>query len=120
VAGFPLYTDADIHGPLVDALVLRGWDVLRAIDAYPEGTDDPTHFARAIQEGRVLVSNDLDQLLAATGRAERAEPFPGLIYWKKEHQRSMTVSDFVAAFDEIAVEGAPFSGYPIRFIKLRR
>jgi hypothetical protein len=36
VAGrFPLYTDADIHGPVVDALKDHGWDVVRAIDTYP-------------------------------------------------------------------------------------
>lgn len=30
---FPLYTDADVNGPVVQALVDRGWDVVRAIDA---------------------------------------------------------------------------------------
>jgi hypothetical protein len=55
---FPLYTDADIHGPVVDALIDAGWDVLRAIDALPEGTPDPIHFERAAREGRVYVAND--------------------------------------------------------------
>ena len=27
---FPLYTDADIHGPVVKALVSADWDVVRA------------------------------------------------------------------------------------------
>lgn len=62
---FRLYTDADIHGPYVEALRRKGWDVTRAVDAYPEGTDDPIHFERAAREGRVLVSNDLDQLVIA-------------------------------------------------------
>jgi len=48
VAGrFPLYTDADIHGPVVAALRRAGWDVLRAVDAFPEGTQDLLHFERA-------------------------------------------------------------------------
>jgi hypothetical protein len=48
VAGrFPLYTDADVHGPLIEALILRGWDVLRAVDHCPEGTEDPVHFEEA-------------------------------------------------------------------------
>ena len=36
---FPLYTDADVYGPLVEMLVRRGWDVVRAVDAFPEGTE---------------------------------------------------------------------------------
>jgi len=48
VAGrFPLYTDADVHGPIVTGLVDRGWDVLRAVDAHPQGTDDEVHFETA-------------------------------------------------------------------------
>jgi hypothetical protein len=58
--------DADIHGPLVDALRARQWDVVRAIDLYPEGTLDDVHFARAAQDNRVLVTND---------RRIEAEPF---------------------------------------------
>jgi hypothetical protein len=59
VAGrFPLYTDADVHGPLVEALIRRGWDVLRAVDAFPEGTQDDLHFARAARLERVMVSCD--------------------------------------------------------------
>jgi hypothetical protein len=62
VAGrFPLYTDADVHGPLVDALIRVGWDVLRAVGAFPEGTDDDVHFERAVQLDRVMVSNVLPQ-----------------------------------------------------------
>jgi hypothetical protein len=47
-------TDACVNGHLVDALVQRGWDVIRAIDVYPERTPDPVVFERAAQEGRVL------------------------------------------------------------------
>ena len=41
---FPLYTDADVKGPLVKALVSRGWDIVRAVDVHPEKTNDPIHF----------------------------------------------------------------------------
>ena len=61
---FRIYTDADIHGPLVQALKRRSWDLVRAVDAYPEGQDDRTHFEHAAKEGRVLVSNDVDQIRA--------------------------------------------------------
>jgi hypothetical protein len=37
VAGrFPLYTDADVPGPIVAALVRHGWDVARAVDLYAQ------------------------------------------------------------------------------------
>ena len=62
---FPLYTDADVHGPIVTGLIDRGWDVLRAVDAHPQGTDDEVHFETAAKLGRVLVANDKDQLLIA-------------------------------------------------------
>jgi len=59
VAGrFPIYTDADVRGPLIKALRKLGWDIVRAIDLYPEKTVDPVHFERAVEMGRVLVSND--------------------------------------------------------------
>ena len=57
---FPLYTDTDIDGPVVRALRATAWGILRGIDAYPEKTSDRIHFVRAAQEGRVLVSNDID------------------------------------------------------------
>ena len=55
---FPLYTDADVRGSFIKALKNAGWDVLRAIDALPEGAQDLPHFERAAELGRVLVTND--------------------------------------------------------------
>jgi hypothetical protein len=62
VAGrFPIYADADVRGPLIKALTKAGWDVVRAIDLYPERSSDLTHFERAVAMGRILVTNDEDQ-----------------------------------------------------------
>ena len=47
---FPLYTDADIYGPLVDGLIDRGWDVARAVKTRPEGEDDIVHFTLAAEQ----------------------------------------------------------------------
>jgi hypothetical protein len=66
VAGrFRLYTDADVDGRVVKALVQAGWDIERGIDAYPERSLDPVHFEHAVSAGRVLVSNDSDMKLHA-------------------------------------------------------
>lgn len=62
---FPLYTDADIRGQLIEALKRKGWDVLRAVDVHPERTKDAVHFEEAAKRRRVLVSYDVDQVKIA-------------------------------------------------------
>lgn len=111
-----LYTDADVHGPLVDALVEVGWDVVRAIDVLPEGTDDDVHFAEAVRRERVLVSNDSDMKALAEIWVERGLEFPGLIWWPRSHYERMSVGDLLAAFEELGAVGEPCE-YPIRYIK---
>jgi predicted nuclease of predicted toxin-antitoxin system len=59
VAGrFPVLTDACVNEHFVRAVPERGWDVVRAIDLYPERTKDEVLFERAAAEGRVFVTND--------------------------------------------------------------
>lgn len=114
---FPLYTDADVHGPYVDGLVLNGWNVLRAIDAYAEKTPDLPHFERAVREGRVLVSNDLDHLAIAHEWLKVGRAFKGIVTWAKLDERKMSVGFIVRAFEELAKQDDPFSPYPIIRIK---
>jgi len=120
VAGrFRLYTDACVDGPVVEALVHAEWDVLRGVDVFPEGTDDPAHFTRAAQEGRVLVSNDIDMKLIAETSIVDGRPFLGLVWWPRKHYETMSPGDFVAAFEELAAQHDPFA-YPIVHIKPKR
>ena len=53
---FPLYTDADVKGAVIEALRQGGWDVVRAIEAFPEGTDDEVHFDYALRKKIVCSS----------------------------------------------------------------
>lgn len=118
---FRLYTDADINGPVVDALIDAGWDVLRAIDALPEGTLDGPHFKRAADEGRVYVANDRRIEPIAHAWLERGEEFRGLICWPRSHYARMSAGDFLEAFEELArQEEDPFRLYPIIHIKPKR
>jgi hypothetical protein len=119
VAGrFPLYTDADLYGPLVEGLRRAGWNLLRAIEAYPERTFDIVHFERAVREARVMVSNDRDVLEIAERWFEEGRPFPGLIFWaQKKHHRLISIAGFLEAFEELARKDAPFSPYPIVRLK---
>lgn len=116
---FRLYADANIHGPVIEGLFRRGWDLVRAVDAHPEGTDDDTHFARAAAEGRVVISNDVDMKTLAETWFEEKRPFAGLIWWPKEHHRHMRVGDFLEAFEELAAQDEPFRAYPVVHIKPR-
>lgn len=114
---FPLFTDACVNGYLVEALIQHGWDVVRAIDVYPERTPDPVVFARAAQDGRVFVSNDgpIERLALSwlgEGRSFR------MVYWPQEDYRLWTIGELRRAFDALAEEEDPFA-YPIRRLKLK-
>ena len=117
---FRLYTDTDVDGRVVKALVQAGWDIERGIDAYPERTLDPVHFEHAARAGRVLVSNDSDMKLHAESWAAEGRPFPGLVWWHRRHYRTMGPGEFVAAFEELAARDKPFADYPIAYIKPKR
>jgi hypothetical protein len=117
---FPLYTDADIHGPVVEALKQADWDVLRAIDALPEGTKDPIHFERAAQENRVLLTNDRRMEPIAHAWLAEGRAFRGLICWPRSHYALMSAGDFVEAFEELAGQDDPFQVYPIVHLRVRR
>jgi len=103
VAGhFPLYTDADIHQPLVQALRDRGWDIVRAVDLYPEGTEDEVHFERAAKENRVLVTNDRRIEAIANRWLEAGRAFRGLILWPQQHYKRMGFSQLVAEIEALS------------------
>ncbi len=55
---FALFTDENVDGPLIEALIARGWDVARAVDVFGERTDDEALFTYAAEHGRVFVTGD--------------------------------------------------------------
>ena len=117
---FQLYTDTDVDGPVVKALIRAEWNIERGIDAHPERTLDQVHFEHAASAGRVLVSNDFDMKLLAENWFVEGRPFPGLVWWHRRHYKTMSPGDFVAAFEELAARDDPFAGYPIVHIKPKR
>jgi hypothetical protein len=114
VAGhFPLYTDADVHGPLIEVLRARSWDVVRAVDVYPQGTSDAIHFERAAKENRVLVSNDQGMEVLANRWLAEGRPFRGLVLWPQEHYGRMTYGELAT---RIAALSEPFP-HPVIHLK---
>lgn len=116
---FPLYTDADIYGPLVDGLIRRGWDVVRAVRSRPEGEDDIVHFKLAAEQNRVLVAYDRHQRQFALDWIKAGTAFRGYITWKQKLHERMSVREFLEAFEALAAEDDPFA-YKIRYITQKR
>ena len=99
---FPLYTDADVYGPLILALRRRGWDLVGAIDVYPPGTADAVHFERAARDSRVLMSNDPDMEVIPNRWLADGRPFRGLILWPQEHYKRMSYAQLVARIEALS------------------
>ncbi len=112
---FAVFADNHVQQAVVEGLLAQGWDVKRAIDAFPEGTDDDVLFDHAVKEGRVFVTNDEDLLVVGQRWLENERLFPGLIYWHEEDYAAMTTGDILRAFAGLAAKEEPFA-YPIQFV----
>ena len=115
---FPLYTDADVHGHLVDALRARDWDVIRAIEAFPEGTSDDVHFERAAELDRVLVTNDQPLRAIAYEWLREGRAFRGVITWRQRDYEKRSIGDILRDFEKFAQKEDPFGNYPIIHLPL--
>lgn len=117
---FPIYTDADVHGVIIDGLIDLGWDLVRAIDRFPEGTADIVHFEQALKLGRVLVANDEDQVVIGNRWYRAQKHFFGLVHWPQMDYRRFGNREILNFFEWLATQDDPFAVYPIiRLKKLR-
>jgi len=112
---FPLFTDNHVRQQIVEGLRREGWDVVRAIDVFPEATDDEILFPYAAEHGRVFVTCDKRIHAIAIDRLKAGQPFR-MVFWRLERHRKMSDGDFVRAFEEIAKTPTPFA-YAIEYIK---
>ena len=115
---FPLYTDADVHGDLVTGLQRRGWDVLRAVDVFPEGTKDAPHLERAAELNRVFVTNDQPLRAIAYRWLRERRAFRDMITWRQLDYHRMSIGDILRDFEKIAQREHPFGNYPIIHLPL--
>ena len=118
MAGFPLLTDENVDGPVIEGLRKRGWDVMHATEEFGEKTRDAPLFEYAAQTGRVLVSTDDDMLAEAKTWLEQGRAFR-LIWWEQKKTQRVRTSIVLDAFDAVAANPNAFA-YPIEFLELPR
>lgn len=115
---FPLFTDENVQGTLVKALRRNGWELVRAVDVFPQGTDDEVQFEHAAEQGWILVTNDEPLEEIANRWLSEGRSFPGLIKWPQRHHQRMSIGDVVVKFEVLAEQDEPFPpSYPIVHIK---
>lgn len=110
---FPLFTDENVAGPLIKALIARGWDVVRAVDVFGERTGDQVLFAHAAAQGRVFVTGDRPMEAVAIFWLREGRAFRGMIRCPTQG----SVGELLAAFEGLAEADDPFAGYPIVYIR---
>jgi hypothetical protein len=115
VVGLPLFTDNHVRQAIVVALRERGWQVVRAIDRFPEGTSDEVLFVHAAANNLVFVTSDPGVHALAHSWLERGRPFR-MVFWRFAHHGRLSDGDIVRALIALAENPAAFA-YPIEYIK---
>jgi predicted nuclease of predicted toxin-antitoxin system len=117
VAGrFPLFTDENIDGPIIQGLRHRGWDVQHAEEEFGEKTKDTPIFEHAAKQERVFVSTDHDILPIAKKWIQEGRPFR-LIWWEQMETQRILLPVVLDAFDALAAKPNAFA-YPIEYLRL--
>ncbi len=78
------YADEHVVFAIVQALRTRGMDVVTVQDREREGTDDSLLLAEALQDQRIILTNDQDFLALASELAGRGETFAPIFYWPQQ------------------------------------
>jgi hypothetical protein len=115
---FPVLTDACVNDHFVQALKDRGWNVVRAIDLYPEKTEDEVLFERAAADDRIFVTNDRPAEAIAIRWLKEGRRFRGMVAWPIETYEHRTIGELAQDFETLAEEADAFA-YPVRHLKSR-
>lgn len=113
---FPLLTDENVPGPLVEALHSSGWDVAKVIDAFGQRSVDNLIFAYAVEHGRVLVTTDTDCLSIAKRWLEEGRSFR-LVYWHQGRHQRVPPAQLVRALEMLSAKGDAFASC-IEYLKV--
>ena len=95
----PLYMDQHVRAEMTDGRRLRGVDVRTAFEDGAANWDDDFLFDRAIQFGRVLLSQDRDLLTLAHCWQRTGRDFAGLV---QAQQNAITIGQAIRDLEAIA------------------
>ena len=113
---FRILTDVHLSVAIVKALRDSGWDVVRAVDVFPQDTLDETLLDYGVKDDRVFATNDKRLLPVAYRWISEGRALRGLVYWPQEETQRLSPGVIVEAFNELASRPNPFA-YPIEFLK---
>lgn len=102
-----LATDEDFSGPLISGLLRAepALDIRRVVDAGLAGHKDDELLSWAAQEGRILLSRDVNTMIACAKRRVLAGmPMPGLFVVTQQHV-SRELIDQLLLYSLAAEEG---------------
>jgi hypothetical protein len=113
---FPLLTDENVPGPVIEGLKAAGWEVVLTVDAFGQRSVDRVLFSHAAEQGYVMVTTDTDCLAIAKEWSAAGRRFK-LIYWHQGRHQKLRVGRFVEAFDRLAAQESPFAAC-IEYLKI--
>jgi predicted nuclease of predicted toxin-antitoxin system len=106
-----LYLDDDLAGPLLARLLQgAGHDVILPADIGLSGADDSVHFARAIEESRVVLTRnyrDFENLHNLVMKSGGRHPGVLLVRRDNDPSRNLSPRDIVRALRKLEAAGLP-------------
>jgi hypothetical protein len=78
--------DEHVIGPLVQALRQRGMGVATVEERNLCSADDSVLLELAMQEQRLMLTNDADFLAIAADLAKRQQPFAPVVFWPQQRR----------------------------------
>ena len=80
------YADEHVVYPIVQALRQRGMDVVTVQERGRQGTNDAELLTEALEDERVMLTNDRDFLVLAADMARRSEIFAPVFFWPQQRR----------------------------------
>jgi hypothetical protein len=80
------YADHHVVFAIVEALRLRGMDVVTALERGQEEAEDRELLALALAEERVMLTNDADFLALAADYARQGKEFAPIFFWPQQQR----------------------------------
>ncbi len=80
------YSDVHVVFGLVQALRQRGMDVVRVQDRGQEEADDIDLLDQALQEQRIMLTNDVDFLTLAAQYGAQQQRFAPIFFWPQQRR----------------------------------